>query len=244
MGAVVFGSGKNMIPEIGTHNLANREKWLELALQQIPAGSRILDAGAGELQYKRFCSHLNYVSQDFAKYDGNGNGSGLQVGGWDQSRIDIVSDITSIPRPDSSFDAIMCIEVLEHLSNPVLALHELARLLRRGGQLIVTAPFCSLTHFAPYYYANGFSRYFFETHLNELGFQILDLEENGNYFEYLAQEVRRIPVFAKRFAGTEPRIWEKGLLFMVLKMLERFSRKDKGSKEALHFGCFVRAIKQ
>ncbi|WP_291315610.1 class I SAM-dependent methyltransferase [Desulfuromonas sp.] len=101
-----------MIPEIGTHNLANREKWLELALQQIPAGSRILDAGAGELQYKRFCSHLNYVSQDFAKYDGNGNGSGLQVGGWDQSRIDIVSDITSIPRPDSSFDAIMCIEVL------------------------------------------------------------------------------------------------------------------------------------
>jgi len=117
----------------GTRNQATREAWLERTLASIPAGSRILDAGAGELQYKRFCSHLQYVSQDFGQYDGQGDGIGLQKGSWDQSRLDIVSDITAIPEPDASFDAIMCIEVLEHLPAPVDALRELIRLLKPGG---------------------------------------------------------------------------------------------------------------
>lgn len=66
--------------EVGTHNQVAREAWLEKTLKRIPAGSRILDAGAGEQAYKRFCKHLNYVAQDFAKYDGRGNASGLQMG--------------------------------------------------------------------------------------------------------------------------------------------------------------------
>jgi hypothetical protein len=32
-----------------TSNQSEREKWLELTLAKIPAGYRILDAGAGEL---------------------------------------------------------------------------------------------------------------------------------------------------------------------------------------------------
>jgi len=80
----------------GLQNLVTREAWLEKTLKQIPAGSRILDAGAGELQYKRFCTHLSYVSQDLAKYDGRGDDTGLQMGSWDQSTLDIISDITSV----------------------------------------------------------------------------------------------------------------------------------------------------
>lgn len=130
--------------QVGTKNQTYREAWLERALAALPAGSRILDAGAGELQYKRYCRHLDYVSQDFARYDGQGNGKGLQSGIWDQTSLDIVSDICSIPQPDASFDAVMCVEVLEHVPRPVAALRELNRLLKRGGVLILTAPFCSL----------------------------------------------------------------------------------------------------
>jgi len=64
--------------------------------------------------------------------------------------VDVISDITSIPLPDASFDACLCTEVLEHLPHPIEALRELARLLRPGGRLILTAPFCSLTHFSPH----------------------------------------------------------------------------------------------
>ena len=44
---------------VGTKNQSNREAWLERTLNQIPTGSRILDAGAGEQKYKRFCPHLD-----------------------------------------------------------------------------------------------------------------------------------------------------------------------------------------
>jgi ubiquinone/menaquinone biosynthesis C-methylase UbiE len=210
----------------------------------VPQGSRILDAGAGELQYKRYCSHLNYVSQDFAQYDGKGDDSGLQMGSWDQSRLDIVSDITAIPEPDASFDAIMCIEVFEHLPNPVLALKEFARLLRPGGQLILTAPFCSLTHFAPYHFYSGFNRYFYERHLNELGIEIVDLKSNGNFFEFLAQEARRINFVAEKYCSSRLNILERLLIKLFLLIISRHAASDRGSEEILNFGYHVRAVKK
>lgn len=228
--------------KVGTYNQSKRVAWLEQTLKKIPAGSRILDAGAGEQAFKKFCTHLNYVSQDFAQYDGQGDGKGLQTGSWNQSQLDIVSDITAIPEPDMSFDAIMCIEVFEHLPNPLLALHEFSRLLKPGGHLILTAPFCSITHFAPYHFYTGFNRYFYETHLPDYGFQIVELQANGNFFEYLAQEIRRIPSVAKKY--THSNLSLESLVFaLVLLILEKLSLKDKGSSELLCFGYHVVAVK-
>jgi ubiquinone/menaquinone biosynthesis C-methylase UbiE len=228
---------------VGTHNQETRETWLKRAIESIPAGGRILDAGAGEQQYKRFCSHLRYVAQDFGKYDGKGNEAGLQVGSWDQTKLDIVSDITAIPEPDASFDAVMCIEVLEHVPDPVAALKELGRLIRPGGTIVLTSPFCSLTHFAPFHFSTGFNRYFYEHHLGLLGFEIVDFQENGNFFEFVAQEFGRVPAMARKYTKSQPTIFEKAAMLFMLRMLERFSRTDSGSSQVLHFGCHVKAIK-
>ena len=213
-------------------------------LKEIPAGASILDAGAGEQKFKPLCAHLNYVAQDFAQYDGQGDATGLQMGSWDQTKLDIVSDISAIPLPDEIFDAIMCVEVLEHLPTPLIALREFSRLLKSGGRLIVTAPFCSLTHFAPYHFYSGFSRYFYSTHLPAFGFEIIEMQENGNYFEFLAQEVRRLPEIAGRYANESPGWWDNLFLRKTLKMLERFTSKDRNSAELLHFGYHVVAIKR
>lgn len=230
--------------DVGTKNESNRNAWLEKILAQIPPGSRILDAGAGEQKYRVFCSQLNYVAQDFAQYDGKGDARGLQTGAWDQSKLDIVSDITEIPEPDGSFDAIMCIEVFEHLPDPLAAIREFARLLRPGGKVILTAPFCSLTHFAPYHFYTGFSRYFYETQLPAYGFNVDEMVHNGNFFEYLAQEVRRIPTVADRYAGMSPNLLELLAVRIVLRMLDRFNRRDKGSSDLLYFGCLVKGTKK
>ena len=227
-----------------TYNLENREKWLEQTISKIPSGYRILDAGAGELKYKIFCQHLNYVSQDFAQYDGAGDGAGLQTNSWDQTKLDIVSDITSIPEADGAFDAIMCIEVLEHVAAPVAALREISRLLRSGGYLVVTAPFASLTHFAPHFYQSGYSRYFYLYWLEKLGFEIMELQENGNYFEYLAQELSRIPSVASRYSSDKLTWLEKKALNIISNALGRFSSKDKNSRELLCFGLHVFARKK
>lgn len=230
--------------EIGTRNASTRESWLEKTLKSIPAGSRILDAGAGEQQFKKFCFHLEYVAQDFGQYDGTGDGRGLQTGNWNQSGLDIVSDITKIPQPDAAFDAIMCVEVFEHLPNPIAAIHEFSRLLRPGGYLIITAPFCSWTHFAPYHFYSGFSRYFYESHLGENGFKILDLQANGNFFEYIGQEVRRINNRAKEYAHDHQLFFERWAIKVILRMLERFNRKEEGSDKLLCFGYHVLAKKK
>jgi ubiquinone/menaquinone biosynthesis C-methylase UbiE len=230
---------------VGTTNESFRVHWLEMALKALPAGNRILDAGAGEQQFRKFCNHLDYVAQDFGQYDGTGDNAALQMGKWDQSQLDIVSDITAIPQPDTSFDAIMCIEVLEHLPDPLAALRELARLLKPGGHLIITAPFCSLTHFAPYHFATGFNHYFYETHLPALGFDVLEVTPNGNFFEYMAQEMRRMPSISERYASpTRMTRLERYGLKKVLEFLQRCTATDKGSAELLSFGYHVRARKR
>jgi ubiquinone/menaquinone biosynthesis C-methylase UbiE len=229
---------------VGKHNQSNRDLWLEKTLAKIPSGSRILDVGAGELKYKRLCAHLNYVSQDFAQYDGKGDGKGFQTGAWDQSKLDIVSDITSIPDLDASFDAAMCIEVIEHVPHPIDALKELSRLLRPGGQLILTAPVCSLTHFAPYYYYNGYSRYFYEYWLERFNMEIVELTWNGNYFEYLAQEIRRLPEVSKSYTNTNVDAAGYMAIEQLLGMLDKLSAADQGSRDLLSFGLHVIAKKK
>jgi len=229
---------------VGTNNERARAAWIEKTLKRIPPGARILDAGAGERQFKNLCSHLRYVAQDFAQYDGEGDGVGLQTRAWDQRQLDIVSDIASIPEPDSSFDAVMCTEVLEHIPHPIAALQEFSRLLVPGGHLLLTAPFCSLTHFAPHYYYTGFSHYFYEHYLPLYGFEIVDFETNGNFYEYVAQELRRVLWTAEKYRSGRLRLWEKPALRLLLRALDRLSRHDQGSAELLNFGCHVFAKKR
>lgn len=118
---------------VGKTNKLNRDLWIEKTLSEIPPDLRILDAGAGELQYKNFCKHLEYVSQDFGQYNGIEDNAGLQTQEWNNKKFDIVSDITHIPVTDSSFDVIMCIEVFEHIPEPISAIKEFGRILSRGG---------------------------------------------------------------------------------------------------------------
>jgi ubiquinone/menaquinone biosynthesis C-methylase UbiE len=173
-------------------NEHNRQVWLKNTLMALPSGLKILDAGAGELQNKIYCAHLDYVSQDFCQYSGGADTEGLETKTWDTGRVDIVSDIISIPLPDASFDVILCSEVLEHVPEPTHALDEFFRLLKPGGKLILTAPFASLVHMAPYHYCSGFSKYWYEYHLNRLSFNIIELVPNGDWFAYMQQEISRI----------------------------------------------------
>ena len=228
---------------VGTSNEKTRENWLKVALEKIPEGLTILDAGAGECQFKKNCSHLKYIAQDFAQYSGNGQ-IGLQTGRWDNSKLDIVSDITSIPLPDKSVDAIMCTEVLEHIPDPLAAIKEFSRLVKPNGYLIITAPFASLTHFAPYHFTSGLNRFFYEKHLPENGFEISEIALNGNFFEFVAQENRRIKSVAKKYAGKKLNIFHKLIINMNLYILQNLSKKDMGSSELLCFGVHVLARKR
>jgi len=232
---------------VGTDNKILRDKWLKNALSNISDGSKILDAGAGELQYKKYCKHLKYVSQDFGGYNGQGDKIALQTDSWDNSKLDIISDITNIPREDESFDAIMCIEVFEHLPDPARAIKEFGRLLKKDGTLIITAPFASLTHFAPYHFGSGYNKYFYEHHLDKNKFKTMEIKSSGNFFDYLAQEIRRVPMVKSKYSTISNKFTRACfyiLVFGMLRVLSIFSKNDQGSGELLCYGYHVIAKKQ
>ncbi len=229
---------KKSIGDIGTNNFSFREKWVNEALLKLLPGKRLLDAGAGTQRFRSFCSHLEYVSQDFCEYDGSGDGSALQSGSWDTSKTDLISDITSIPAEDQSFDAILCTEVIEHVPDAVAALKEFSRLLRPGGELILTAPFCSMTHMAPYHFYSGFNKFFYAHNLTAIGFSIIELIPNGDYEENTAQELRRIAGMYQN-----PPILIRICIGVLLRFL-KLKRDSGGSgSDFLCYGYHVRALK-
>ena len=225
-------------------NSYKRDAWVINKLKEIPKGGKILDAGAGERRYIRYCDHLVYKSQDFNEYDGSGDSVGLQTGVWDVSGIDIVSDIKSIPVDDSSYDYILCTEVLEHLPYPDLAIKEFSRILKKGGKLILTAPFCSQTHFAPYHFCTGFNIYWFREVLKHYGLEIQEFERNGNYFDFVLLELVRTPTMFKKYSCMN--IFSYFLyvftlpLVLLIWVLSRITNK---SEEQLCFGYHVLAEK-
>ena len=111
------------------------------------------------------------------------------------------------------------------------------------GNLFITAPFCSLTHFAPYHYYSGFNKYWYKKHLVNNGFDIIELSANGNFFEYLAQEINRAPRVSKIYANSRPNFLENICIIILLRMLMKFSKRDNSSSELLCFGYQVRAKK-
>lgn len=230
-------------PEIGINESA-RHAWVRAALAALPPGARLLDAGSGSQPYRSACTHLTYVAQDFAAFQGNMDERGLQSPGWDYRGVDIVCDIAAIPEPDGAFDAVLCTEVLEHVPDPAAVLRELARLVRPGGRLILTVPATCYVHHAPYCYNSGLTRFFFEHHLPDLGFRIDELKLNGSYFMWMRQELARVPGMAKLHAGARPGRVRKWALRLLLGWLDDLAARDSTSAETLAFGVFVQAVRE
>jgi ubiquinone/menaquinone biosynthesis C-methylase UbiE len=185
---------------------------------------------------------LIYLSQDICQYEGSGDGEGLQTGTWDTSKIDLVCDIVNIPEPDASFDVILCSEVFEHLPDAIKALDEFARLLKPGGRLIITAPFASFVHFAPYHYATGFSRYWYEYHLPLRNFEIQELTPNGDWFSYAKQELLRLPSMARSYGD---RFWPLAYLVTAVGIMYFLLRgNSRMADDVASFGWHCVAVKQ
>lgn len=67
--------------------------------------------------------------------------------------IDFECDLSNpLPIGNKSFDTIILSDVLEHIPNPALLWHEMTRILRDNGCLLVSVPFYYALHEAPHDY--------------------------------------------------------------------------------------------
>lgn len=168
-----------------------RDRWVEEQAQQVAAGSKVLDVGAGPCRYRPFFSHCDYKTQDFCQYEGSSIGPMADVGRWSYGQIDYVCDATSIPVPAGSFDVVLCTEVLEHVPEPIKVVKECGRILRSGGKLLLTAPLTSGLHQEPYHYYGGYTPYWYRHFLAEAGLEQIKVTPNGGFFKHYGQESQR-----------------------------------------------------
>ena len=115
--------------DLGQRHVAHRTKGKKIALSLLPqgAGRHALDVGAREGNQTRLLRGLGYrvtsidLTPQFAECERVDANDGLPFG-------------------DESFDLVWCSEVIEHLLRPEHFLHELRRVTRSGGEIILTTP--------------------------------------------------------------------------------------------------------
>ncbi len=163
-------------------NYQNRRAWVKKIALEILPGKKVLDVGAGSGQYRDFFSHCIYMTQDFGQEPAT-------IGKY--TPLDFVSDIIAIPAESESFDVILCTEVIEHVPDPILAVKEMARLLKPGGKIYLTAPLGSSLHQEPFHFYGGYTPYWYQKFLPASGIEIISIEKNMGFFSFLSQESQR-----------------------------------------------------
>jgi SAM-dependent methyltransferase len=113
--------------------------YVEYIKTNFPDGCRWLDAGGGRHIFPDLCEGERELVQrsrmvvvcdgDFLSLKGHVSVCNL-----------IACDLARIPLPSHSMDLITCAMVVEHLSEPSACLGELARILSKGGKLVIHTP--------------------------------------------------------------------------------------------------------
>ncbi len=152
----------------------------------------------------------------------------------------MIADIARLPLSDQVFDVALCTEVIEHVPEPIVAIGEIARILRPGGELLLTAPLGSGLHQFPFHYYGGFTPHWYRVFLQRLGFTDIRVEPNGGFFKHYGQESQRFNdlVDPRQFRGIAgaPR------MFMGLLWLASFSVVPRGGTAILPFPRFCRSV--
>lgn len=146
-------------------------KFVKEVSSHVKGGERIIDVGAGELKYRNYFMHCDYVSNDLGVGDVE----------WVYKNIDIVSPADNIPVEPESFDHILCTQVMEHIEYPDKVFLEFRRVLKPGGMLYLTAPLSAVEHQVPFDFFR-YTKYGLESLGRRSGFELISIEPHGGIF--------------------------------------------------------------
>jgi SAM-dependent methyltransferase len=175
---------KKLCPRWVQHRL-DTSRWLadrfaEQVAREVPPGARVLDAGAGECLYRPLFAHAEYVGLDSAQ--------GFEK--LDFARLDCLGSLLRLPFRDGSFNAVLSINVLEHVTEPRAAMQEMARVLEPGGTLHLMAPQSVRLHYAPYDFYR-FTEYGLRYLAEQAGLRVEEVSAEGGYWLLLGHQLSR-----------------------------------------------------
>ena len=157
---------------------ASIDAFVSTVAAEVPAGKRVLDAGAGECRFKSRFGHAEYVAIDFAQGDP----------AWNYSNLNVIGRLEALPFPSASFDHVLSVVVLEHTPQPARVIEEFQRVLKQGGMVHLVVPHMWEEHQKPYDYfrfTSGGIRYLMQS----AGIRIRKIHPVGGFFWQLGRRL-------------------------------------------------------
>lgn len=139
--------------------------WRDIADATRYARGRLLDVGCGTKPYRALFGDAvkEYVGVD--KYS---------------RKAEIRNDFLTMPIHSSSYDTILCTQVLEHVPYPETLVKKTYRVLRPGGYLILTAPLVGSLHEEPRDYYR-FTSYGLTRMMKDAGYTVTYVKGQGDW---------------------------------------------------------------
>lgn len=138
----------------------------------------VVDLGCGEKPYRELIPADIYIGLDMPV---SGHADELKS-------PDIYFDGRHLPLRDAVADCVIATEVFEHVFDLPALLEEIRRVLKPGGRLFFTCPFCWNEHEVPYDFAR-YTRFALHSLLSDAGFQVVAQEKIGPAVHALFQMV-------------------------------------------------------
>lgn len=95
---------------------------------------------------------------------------------------------------------------------------------------------------APYHFCTGFNQFWYKDNLEKLGCKVEECVANGDFYDYLRQEVTRMPFVTKKYKGRAS-LYMKVRCAMFAHFLKKFIATEDKSDELICFGYMVLARK-
>jgi len=226
---VIYDNLRSLLPGALSRYVMHFEAAIEDAVANfalaLPPRVRVLDAGAGEGDYKHYFAEQRYCGLDL----------GIGDSEWNYSRLDVLGDLEILPFPDATFEAAINIVTLEHVLDPARVICELGRVLAPGGRFLLVAPLQWEEHQQPHDYGR-FTRYALDRLLKQAGFTEISIQPVGGIFRLIS---RRLLNALQFFPG--PLMLVAGVFFappaLVLPLLDPL---DKDKSFTLGYICSAR----
>jgi SAM-dependent methyltransferase len=165
-------------------------KQISAMLSHLRPKALVYDIGCGNKPFAKSVKDLGceYIGVDVVD------------GFYDSEKIDLVGSAYSVPVADAIADAVLSVQVIEHLERPKDALREAYRILKPGGVLLISFPFLYPIHAAPHDYMR-YTHFFLLSVAKEIGFEVVEQHELKGFWYMVGM-----------YAGLYLQAFDKGIL--------------------------------
>ena len=153
------------------------DKFYYKELSNLPSSKIVIDVGGKRAKKKG----LFNVDEYFKKV--------LYVNIDKSVEPDFVCDANNMPFKSEYADIVICSDMLEHTQDPIGAIREIYRVLKKGGKAYICVPFNTHLHNEPEDYGRP-TKYFWKKVFEETGFKNITIRNQGNIYAVKANMLR------------------------------------------------------